>query len=70
MNKLRILRGFCLGKAGDVYPGDVIDATIIPARMIIPYVLAGKLEPIEADHAHDEPAPAVAKKGGKKNAAS
>jgi hypothetical protein len=65
MDKLRILRGFCLGKGVDVYPGDVIDAAIIPPRMIRPYLLAGKLEPIEAD---DEPAPA--KKGGKKNAAS
>ncbi|HSW62180.1 MAG TPA: hypothetical protein VLH56_02495 [Dissulfurispiraceae bacterium] len=70
MNKLRILRGFCLGPVvGDVYPGDVIDAALIPARTLRPYILAGKLEPIVAeDHVHDESAPA--KRGGKKHAIS
>lgn len=66
--KLRILRGFCLGPAGDVYPGDVIDAAIIPARMIKPYIQAGKLEQIvPEDHVPDEP---PVKKGGRRNVTS
>jgi hypothetical protein len=57
MNKLKVLRGFCLGPNGDVYPGEVIDSALVPVRMLKPCIMAGKLEEIIPDDEGEENKP-------------